>query len=108
MTDDLQAALTASAEEQAAFLADDPDANRETVAARRADLLASLREQFDPDTLLQFEVLMTTIDLWDADQLGYSDPADWETTQNTLIAMGYLTEPQETSAAFTNDFLPQG
>ena len=106
MTDDLEAALTAAAEEQAAFLEENPDADRETIATRRADLFASLSEQFDADTLLQFEVLLTTIDLWEADQLGYSDTADWETTQNTLITMGYLSEEQDVTVAFTNDFLP--
>jgi NitT/TauT family transport system substrate-binding protein len=106
MSDELETALTTTAEEQAAFLEENPDSDRETIAARRADLLASLREQFDADTLLQFEVLLTTIDLWEADQLGYSDPEAWETTQNTLVTMGYITESQEVSAAFTNDFLP--
>jgi NitT/TauT family transport system substrate-binding protein len=106
MTDDLEAALTTAAEEQAAFLEENPEADRETIATQRADLFASLSEQFDADTLLQFEVLLTTIDLWEADQLGLSDTVDWETTQTTLITMGYLAEEQDVTVAFTNDFLP--
>lgn len=107
VSEDLEAALTAAAEEQAAFLEDNPDADRATIAAQRTELITSLREQFDADTLLQFEVLLTTIDLWEADQLGFSDAADWETTQDTLITMGYLSEEQDVTVAFTNDFLPE-
>jgi NitT/TauT family transport system substrate-binding protein len=103
---DLQAALTSASEEQQAFLEENPETDRETIARQRADLLASLREQFDADALLQFEVLLTSVDLWDADQLGYSDQSAWEATQETLMTMGYITEEQDVSAAFTNDFLP--
>jgi NitT/TauT family transport system substrate-binding protein len=106
MTEEFEAALIAAAEEQAEFLEDNPDADREMIAARRAELLTSLRDQFDDETLLQFEVLLTTIELWEAEQLGYSDLADWETTQETLMTMGYITEPQDVSAAYTNEFLP--
>ena len=106
VTDDLQTALTAAAAEQQAFLDENPDADRETIAQQRVDLFASLQEQFDADTLLQFEVLLTSIELWDANQLGYSDQSDWEVTQETLITMGYVDEPLDVAAAFTNDFLP--
>lgn len=106
LPEDLETFLTAAAEAQATFLEENPDADREIVAEQRADLLASLQEQFDADTLLQFQILLASIELWDADQLGYSDLEDWETTQTTLIAMGYITEEQDVSAAYTNAFLP--
>lgn len=106
ITDALRDALTAAADEQTAFLAENPDADRETIAQRRADLLASLQEGFDPDLLLQFEVLLKTIELWDADEPGLGDAELWEATQNTLITMGYLTDAQDVALAYTNDFLP--
>lgn len=106
LPEELEAALTAAAEEQAAFLEENPDADREIIAERRSGLLASLQEQFDADALLQFEVLLASIELWDADRLGYSNSEEWETTQNTLIAMGYVTEEQDVEAAYTNAFLP--
>ncbi len=49
---------------------------------------------------------MTSIDLWDADRLGYTDPASWQTTEDTLLKMGTLSAPTDLSAAYTNDFLP--
>jgi NitT/TauT family transport system substrate-binding protein len=106
LPEELEAALTAAAEEQALFLEQNPDAERATIAERRAELLSSLQEQFDADALLQFEVLLASIDLWDADRLGFSDSQTWETTQNTLLAVGYVSEIQDVEAAFTNAFLP--
>jgi NitT/TauT family transport system substrate-binding protein len=104
MTDDLQTALETWATAQADFLGTDPD--RETVVRSRADLLASLLEQFDSETLLQFQVLLNTIDLWDADQPGMSSLESWEITQETLTTMGFLTETIDLEAAFTNVFVP--
>jgi NitT/TauT family transport system substrate-binding protein len=105
LSDALRAALETAAAEQTVFLAEAPD--RAALAERRAALASSLREQFAPDELLQFEVLLTTIEMWDAEQLGYTDPASWEVTQDTLLLMGFLDAPvDDLAAAYTNDFLP--
>ena len=104
LDDDFRAVLESEAAAQAEFLAENPD--REAVAESRAALLERLSAQFDAPTLIQFTVLLNSIDLWDADELGYSDLASWETTQETLLAMGFVQQPIELEAAFTNDFLP--
>lgn len=58
------------------------------------------------DEALQKQVLLTSIELWRAERLGYSDPQAWENMQDVLLEMGLLTEPLDLSRAFTNEFLP--
>jgi NitT/TauT family transport system substrate-binding protein len=58
------------------------------------------------DEALQKQVLTTSIELWRAGRLGYSDPQAWENMQNVLLDMGLLTAPLDLSQAFTNEFLP--
>ncbi len=72
----------------------------------RAELLDRLKQSFDPATLLQFEVLLSSIDMWDADQLGYTDPQSWQVTADTLVQMGSLDTAPDLSGAYSNDFLP--
>ena len=72
----------------------------------RAEWFDQLKGKFDATTLLQVQVLLTSIDLWDADQLGYTDPASWQVTEDTLTKMGLLTAPIDLGAAYTNDFVP--
>jgi hypothetical protein len=81
--------------------------SREDLAAYRADLLSGLLEQFTPDELTQFQVLLNTIDLWDADTPGYADGQSWETTQDVLMDMDFVPAAIDVSTAFTNLFLPQ-
>ena len=58
------------------------------------------------DTAVQKQILATSIGLWKADRLGYSDPKSWENMQTVLLDMGLLTRPLDLSKAFSNDFLP--
>ena len=58
------------------------------------------------DQAVQKQVLTTTIELWKAATLGYSDPTAWQNTEQVLLEMGLLTKPMDTSQAFSNDFLP--
>jgi NitT/TauT family transport system substrate-binding protein len=58
------------------------------------------------DEVVQKQVLATSIELWKADKLGYSDPLAWQNMQAVLLSMGWLKTPLDLSAAFTNDFLP--
>ncbi|MDX2139018.1 MAG: ABC transporter substrate-binding protein [Chloroflexota bacterium] len=107
ISDELRTTLEAAATEQSEWLLANPDATREDIAARRADLDTALRETFSDDDLIQFEVLLSSIDLWDADQLGLTEAASWEVTQTTLVEMGFMETPlADLSAAYTNDFLP--
>jgi NitT/TauT family transport system substrate-binding protein len=108
---DFRAALETAAAAQEEFLATNPD--RDAIIASRAALRESLGEQFDGATLLQFDVLLTSIDVWDADQLGYSTLESWEAMQATLLAITdptsgtpILAEAIDLEAAFTDAFLP--
>lgn len=103
-TDAFNAALQDAAEAQDRFLATKPD--RQAIADSRAEMLKALSSQFDAETLIQFQVLLSTIDLWDADQLGLADKAAYEATQKVLIDMKFVTAPIDVETAFTNRFLP--
>ena len=100
----LIAELEAAAARQSDFLASNPD--RAAVAESRAELLLRLSEQFDAGDLTQFHILLNTIDLWDADQLGVSDLASWAAMRDTLALMGFLgDELGDLSNAFSNDYV---
>jgi len=58
------------------------------------------------DQAIQKQVLATSIGLWKADRIGYSEPQAWENTQAVLLEMGLLSKPLDLSQAFTNDFVP--
>jgi NitT/TauT family transport system substrate-binding protein len=58
------------------------------------------------DDAVEKTVLAASIDMWKADHLGRSDPAAWETMQQTLLDAGLLTQAQDLSKTFTNDFVP--
>jgi NitT/TauT family transport system substrate-binding protein len=61
-------------------------------------------EEADED--LQKEILALSIELWQTDQPGYSDPTGWDNMQEVLLNMGLLESPLNLEEAFTNDFLP--
>jgi NitT/TauT family transport system substrate-binding protein len=60
----------------------------------------------DMDANVQKQVLTTSIEQWQAQRLGYSDPQAWENMQTVLLDMGLLTEKLDLSKAFTNEFIP--
>lgn len=100
----LMAELRAAAARQSKFLATNPD--RAALAESRAELLRQLTAQFDAGDLTQFHVLLNTIELWDADQLGVSDLASWEAMRDTLALMGFLGgELGDLSDAYSNEFV---
>ncbi len=103
-SDLFQDVLEIAAGDQSEFLGSAP--NRDAITASRAELLDTLNGQFEAGDLLQFRVLLNTIDLWDADQLGYSEITSWEVTQETLLTMGFIEESIDLSTAYTNDFVP--
>lgn len=107
LPDDLKAVLERDADGMRSFFYAGGNSPREAMAQVRADLLAALEAQFDSTTLLQFRVLLSSIDMWDADRLGYTDPASWQLTADTLVSMGLLTAPVDLDGAYTNDFLPE-
>ncbi len=100
----LLAALESAAEKQDAFLASNP--GREEIAQSRSQLWQELAAAFDPSALTQLNVLLNSIELWDAEVLGYSELASWEAMQETLATMGFLDDGAvNLQAAFTNRFV---
>jgi NitT/TauT family transport system substrate-binding protein len=55
---------------------------------------------------VQKQVLARSIELWQGEQLGYSDPQSWANMQEVLLQMGLITEPVDLEKAFTNEFVP--
>lgn len=82
-------------------------ANGGLSAEDAAALAQSLSAPLNHDEVIQMQVLLNSIALWQADRLGVTDPASWEATMQTLIDMGLLSGPVDLSAAYTNDFLPE-
>lgn len=60
----------------------------------------------EADQAVQKEVLRTSIELYQTDHIGYSDPQAWENMQQVMLDMGLLSEPVVLEQAFSNDFLP--
>jgi len=60
----------------------------------------------DLDATVQKKILETSVEQWQAERLGYSDPQAWENMQNVLLDMGLISEAQDLSKAFTNEFIP--
>lgn len=58
------------------------------------------------DQEVQMQVLRSSIELWRADRLGYSDPVGWENMQRVLQQMGLLKNELDLNAAFDNRFIP--
>lgn len=96
--------LESAAEQQLAFLASDPD--RGEIARSRQQLAADLAERFDRAALTQLNVLLNTVELWDAENIGYSDLSSWEAMRDTLDSMGFLEDDAgRLQDAFTNRFI---
>jgi NitT/TauT family transport system substrate-binding protein len=58
------------------------------------------------DETVQKQILATSIEMWKADRLGYSDPQAWENMQDVLLKMGLISEKMDLGKAFTNEFVP--
>lgn len=81
---------------------------RDTIEHPEAAYKASLKyvEDLKPDDPIQWEVLQTAINYWNAENLGYSRPEAWQNMHDTLLQMGLLEKPIDITKAFTNDYLP--
>ena len=66
-------------------------------------------EGLKADDPIQQKVLAATIEVMKvkaSDKYGESKASAWETTQNTLLAMGQITEKMDVNSFYTNEFLP--
>jgi NitT/TauT family transport system substrate-binding protein len=61
----------------------------------------------EADPIVQKQILGTSVEMWRAPRLGYSDPAAWENMQKILLEMKIYTEALDLSLAFSNDYLPE-
>jgi len=57
------------------------------------------------DKQVQLQVLSESIQLWQTEQLGYSDMTGWENMQQLLMNIDLMQNPIDLSQAFTNDFI---
>jgi NitT/TauT family transport system substrate-binding protein len=52
------------------------------------------------------QVLTTSIEFWNAERIGFSDPQAWENMNDLLVKMELISAPIDLSKAFTNEFVP--
>jgi NitT/TauT family transport system substrate-binding protein len=60
----------------------------------------------DQDKDVQMQVLLTSIEFWQAERIGFSDAQAWENMNDLLVKMEFIPEPIDLSKAFTNQFVP--
>jgi NitT/TauT family transport system substrate-binding protein len=60
----------------------------------------------DQDKDVQMQVLNTSIEFWQAERIGFSEPQAWENMNDLLVKMSLIPEPIDLSKAFTNEFVP--
>ncbi|MEW6717629.1 MAG: ABC transporter substrate-binding protein [Chloroflexota bacterium] len=54
---------------------------------------------------VQRDVLISSIEIWQATTLGHSDTQAWENMQTLLLDMGLLTKKLDVNPMFTNEFI---
>ncbi|PKO03711.1 MAG: hypothetical protein CVU43_01600 [Chloroflexi bacterium HGW-Chloroflexi-5] len=81
------------------YTIDNPDEAYE-ISKKYVENLASA------DQAVQKQVLLHSIELWKADQPGYSQPLAWQNMQRILTKMKLLTNDIDVSTCFTNELLP--
>jgi NitT/TauT family transport system substrate-binding protein len=100
-------------------IAKDPDLVRKmvqaalkgmTYAAAHPDETYDICKKFvetlaQADAVVQKEVLSTSIEFWQLDPPGLTNPAAWENMQKVLLDMKLLTQEQDLSQAYTNEFV---
>ena len=57
------------------------------------------------DAKVQKQVLLTSIEMWKSDNLGYSEPSAWANMQNVLLGMGSIADTLKLEQAYTNEWI---
>jgi NitT/TauT family transport system substrate-binding protein len=60
----------------------------------------------DMDMTVQMLVLTTSIEFWQAERIGFSNPQAWQNMNDLLVKMELIKEPLDVNQAFTNEFVP--
>ena len=84
------------------YTIDNPDEAYQ-ISKKFVENLSSLSAK---EEAIQKQVLATSIELWKAERLGYSDPLAWQNMQDVLLSMGWLKQALDLNAAFSNEYLP--
>lgn len=85
------------------YTAEHPDEAYD-ICTKYVDNLSSLDEA---EQSLQRDVLNASIELFQVDQPGYSDPQAWQHMQDILLQMGLMNQELDVTSAFSNAFLPE-
>jgi NitT/TauT family transport system substrate-binding protein len=81
----------------------DTIANPEEAYTTSLNFVENLKDQ---DKDVQMQVLNTSIEFWQAERIGFSEPQAWENMNELLVKMALIPEPVDLSKAFTNEFIP--
>lgn len=81
----------------------DTIANPEEAYTTSLNFVENLKDQ---DKDVQMQVLNTSIEFWQAERIGFSEPQAWENMNELLVKMALIPEPIDLSKAFTNEFIP--
>lgn len=55
---------------------------------------------------VQKQVLSTSMELWKAPRIGFSQPQAWQNMQDIMVKMGLLKSAQDVSQAYSNSYIP--
>jgi NitT/TauT family transport system substrate-binding protein len=81
----------------------DTIANPEEAYTTSLNFVENLKDQ---DKDVQMQVLNTSIEFWQAERIGFSEPQAWENMNELLVKMALIPDPVNLSKAFTNEFIP--
>lgn len=99
------AALEAAADEFDAFIETSPAP--EAMTEKRAEIRATLGEQFTDADLAQFDILLATGERWGYPNLGYIDPVAWQNTLDLMVQMGQVPADFDLTGAYITDYVPE-
>lgn len=60
----------------------------------------------EADEAVQKEILATSIEFWQTDHLGYSNPQAWKNMNELLFEMALISEKIDIESAYSNEYLP--